>query len=172
MWRHMALQFDERSNKINFFLDGVLAISDESPMKVMRDTDQVTPDGFDTALMLGHADPGYRCASDRARLCDGSFLRFPPSFHLFLSPLPFSRSLSLSDSLSLSRSLSVSRSLSFFLSLSVALCLSVCLSVCLPPSLSLSLYSRWFLLSFQLEQVTTPPTTVRGIVVGMSKSVL
>ena len=63
-WRHMALQFDEISNKMNFFLDGVLAISDDSPLKEMRETDQVTPGGFDTALLLGHADPGYRCCWD------------------------------------------------------------------------------------------------------------
>ena len=61
MWRHMALQFDESSNKINFYLDGALALSDESPAKAIRETDQVTPGGFDTALMLGHSDPGYRC---------------------------------------------------------------------------------------------------------------
>jgi hypothetical protein len=74
IWRHMALRFDEVRNEVAFYLDGVLAVVESQPDKPVREIDQPTPGGYDTAILLGHADPGY----SEAIQCDLADLRMYP----------------------------------------------------------------------------------------------
>eukprot|EP00281_Chroomonas_sp_CCMP1168_P016014 CAMPEP_0206220982 /NCGR_PEP_ID=MMETSP0047_2-20121206/5167_1 /ASSEMBLY_ACC=CAM_ASM_000192 /TAXON_ID=195065 /ORGANISM="Chroomonas mesostigmatica_cf, Strain CCMP1168" /LENGTH=1725 /DNA_ID=CAMNT_0053643677 /DNA_START=282 /DNA_END=5460 /DNA_ORIENTATION=+ len=56
VWRHMAVQFDETSDLVHFFLDGTLAVSVpwNSPV-----TGADCPNAPDKAIAFGHELPGY-----------------------------------------------------------------------------------------------------------------
>ena len=70
IWRHMALQFNEDQDSIVFFIDGVEAFTEYSPTSPVREVDKATAGGFDTAMMLGHGDPGYSESLPNFELAD------------------------------------------------------------------------------------------------------